>query len=77
MAQKFGHTWWGAEWLRSLSYIDYENSIPRGATYARKGAVESLKLSGNIISAKVAGCRPRPYYVKITIPTFTHKKRHF
>lgn len=74
MAQKFGQTWWGAEWLRSLSHIDYENRIPRGATYARKGAVESLKLNGNIISAKVAGSRPRPYSVKIAVPTFTPRQ---
>lgn len=74
MAQKFGHTWWGAEWLKSLSHIDYENRIPRGATYARKGAVESLELNGNQISAKVAGSRPRPYSVKIAVPTFTPRQ---
>ncbi|MBP3516977.1 MAG: DEAD/DEAH box helicase [Parabacteroides sp.] len=74
MAQKFGFTWWGAEWLKSLDHIDYANRIPRGAAYARKGAVESVELNGNLISAKVAGSRPKPYSVKIAVPTFTQKE---
>ncbi len=39
MAQKFGLTWWGEQWLKSLARIDFSNRLPRGATYARKGAV--------------------------------------
>lgn len=37
MAKGFGNTWWGSRWLLSLTHIDYENRIPRGATYARAG----------------------------------------
>lgn len=74
MAQKFGNTWWGSEWLRSLSHIDYENRIPRGAAYARKGNVKEIKLKDNIITAKVAGSRPTPYKVSIIVPPFSSKQ---
>ena len=47
MAEQFGKTWWGSEWLRSLTHIDYDNRIPRGATYARKGNVIDIKLKDN------------------------------
>jgi len=40
MASAFGKTWWGEQWLNSLNNIDYSNRLPRGASYARKGAVE-------------------------------------
>ena len=53
MAKGFGNTWWGSRWLLSLTHIDYENRIPRGATYARAGAVREIKVKGNVISAKV------------------------
>ena len=45
MAKDFGNTWWGSEWLRSLTNIDYENRIPRGARYARNGAVRKITVS--------------------------------
>lgn len=70
MAAAFGKTWWGEQWLNSLSNIDYSNRLPRGASYARKGAVEKIKINGNHISAKVAGSRPRPYSVDIIMPPF-------
>lgn len=63
MAEQFGKTWWGSEWLRSLTHIDYDNRIPRGATYARKGNVIDIKLKENIITAKVSGSRITPYKV--------------
>jgi uncharacterized Zn finger protein len=70
MAAAFGKTWWGEQWLNSLSNIDYSNRLPRGATYARKGAVEKITIKGNHISAKVAGSRSRPYKVDIILPPF-------
>ncbi len=66
----FGKTWWGEQWLNSLNNIDYSNRLPRGASYARKGAVETIKIQGNRISAKVKGTRPRPYNVDIIMPPF-------
>jgi len=66
----FGKTWWGCEWLKSLTHIDYANRIPRGSAYARKGAVKSIDVKGNIITAKVSGSRPTPYRVTIRVPLF-------
>ncbi len=70
MASAFGKTWWGEQWLNSLNNIDYSNRLPRGASYARKGAVEKIKVTGNHISAKVRGRRPSPYKVDIILPPF-------
>lgn len=66
----FGKTWWGSEWLKSLTYIDYANRIPRGSAYARKGAVKSIDVKDNVIMAKVSGSRPTPYRVTIQVPLF-------
>lgn len=70
MAQSFGKTWWGEQWLNSLNNIDYGNRLPRGGSYARKGAVTKIDIKENRISAKVAGSRPRPYNVDIILPPF-------
>ncbi|HEU4552445.1 MAG TPA: SNF2 helicase-associated domain-containing protein, partial [Chitinophaga sp.] len=70
MAQAFGKTWWGRQWLNSLNNIDFENRLPRGSSYARKGAVTTIDINGNQINAKVSGSRPRPYNVTITLPPF-------
>ena len=70
MGTLFGKTWWGEQWLNSLNNIDYSNRLPRGASYARKGAVEKIKFTGNHVSAKVQGSRPRPYNVDIIMPPF-------
>lgn len=53
MSKTFGNTWWGSQWLKSLDHIDYENRIPRGAAYARKGNVKSIKTDQNVIMAKL------------------------
>lgn len=71
MASKFGMTWWGSEWLRSLTNIDYENRIPRGARYARNGSVTELSIEGNLISAHVLGTWFSPYTVKVEVNKFT------
>ncbi len=71
MAQQFGKTWWGEQFLKALSQIDYSNRLPRGKTYARKGTVKDIRITKNIIEAKVKGSRPRPYTIKITIPAFS------
>lgn len=70
MTESYGKTWWGNHWLKSLDHIDYENRIPRGATYARQGKVKEIKIKGNVITAKVAGSRPRPYSVTLIVPPF-------
>ncbi len=67
---QFGKTWWGQQWLNSLNNIDYSNRLPRGSSYARKGAVTKIDIKHNRIIAKVAGSRPRPYNVDIILPPF-------
>lgn len=75
MAQQiFGKTWWGSEWLKSLTEIDFANRIPRGSAYARKGAVRSIDVKGNVIMAKVSGSRPTPYKVTIRVPLFSKQQ---
>ena len=70
MSKHFGKTWWGQQWLNSLSNIDYSNRLPRGSTYARNGSVASISIDGNTIKAKVNGSRPKPYDICIIIPPF-------
>lgn len=70
MGTTFGKTWWGQQWLNSLKNIDYSNRLPRGASYARKGAVKKISINGNRIKAKVAGSRTTPYNIEIIIPPF-------
>lgn len=71
MALKYGKTWWGQQWLNALEKIDYSNRLPRGRNYAAKGAVESIDIKNNEIRARVAGSRPTPYKVKMTVPLFS------
>ena len=70
MSNNFGKTWWGQQWLNSLSNIDYENRLARGSSYARKGSVTKIDIKDNQIKAKVAGSRPTPYKVDIILPPF-------
>ena len=70
MAEKFGKTWWGEHWLKSLKNVDYDNRLPRGASYARSGHVKDIKIIDNQIIAKVQGTRPSPYKVTVVVPPF-------
>jgi SNF2 family DNA or RNA helicase/uncharacterized Zn finger protein len=70
MSNTYGKTWWGLQWLNTLSNIDYDNRLPRGKSYANKGSVTKITIKGNRIEAKVAGSRPKPYNVDITLPPF-------
>ncbi len=71
----YGKTWWGQQWLNALTQIDMANRLPRGKTYANKGAVQNLKIEGNTISAQVRGSSPRPYKVKLTVPLLSKTER--
>lgn len=77
MSKKYGSTWWGQQWLNSLTQIDYGNRLPRGRTYANTGRVRSVEIKGNQINAKVQGTQPSPYRVSINVPIFSpdEKKR--
>lgn len=74
MAKKFGTTWWGEQWLNSLTHIDYSNRLPRGARYARNGSVRSIEIKNGKISARVAGSSPTPYREVIRVPQFEEAK---
>lgn len=74
MARSFCKTWWGKAWLQALSHIDYSNRIPRGARYARNGAVKSVEFDVNKIKAKVQGSRSRPYTVTMEVNKFTDQE---
>ena len=77
MAKQYGITWWGKQWLNSLTNIDNSNRLPRGRSYANTGKVRSTNVNANRISAKVQGSQPRPYQIDITVPLFAEgdKKR--
>jgi uncharacterized Zn finger protein len=64
----FGRTWWGAQWLQALTQIDHENRLPRGRTYANRGAVLDLDVQERRVRARVQGSRARPYDVDIEVP---------
>jgi SNF2 family DNA or RNA helicase/uncharacterized Zn finger protein len=70
MAISFGNTWWGQQWLGALDRIDFSNRLPRGKSYANKGAVTSIKIKENRIEAKVQGTRKTPYKVNIIVPPY-------
>lgn len=72
---QFGNTWWGAKWLAALNNMDYSNRLPRGQRYARNGSVISIDIEGNKISARVAGTRPTPYKISMTINPFKKKEK--
>ncbi len=72
---KYGQTWWGNEWLNALAHIDYSNRLPRGRSYANKGAVKDIVVEGNTIIAKVQGTRRAPYNVTVKIPGFSKNEK--
>ena len=72
---KYGLTWWGQNWLNALTDIDWANRLPRGRTYANKGAAKNIKIDKNKIKADVQGRRRSPYKVTIQIPPFNNKEK--
>lgn len=72
--RRFGQTWWGSQWLNALSRIDYVNRLPRGRSYASKGAVAGINIVDGEISAEVNGSRPQPYRVEISVPAMPREQ---
>ncbi|MEN3033175.1 helicase-related protein [Chromobacterium amazonense] len=70
----YGNTWWGEQWLKALTHIDHDNRLPRGRSYANKGAVKDLKQADGMLKAKVQGSRPSPYQVTIQVPPLSQKQ---
>jgi len=73
---KFGRTWWGEQWLRSLDRIDFSNRLERGRRYAKNGSVLSIKTNGNQIEAKVQGSQRKPYSINIVVPPFFEEEKN-
>ncbi len=73
MVTRFGLTWWGQRWISALEALGaaYANRLPRGRTYARRGSVADLTVAAGKVTARVAGSRPRPYKVSLTLPVFS------
>jgi uncharacterized Zn finger protein len=71
-AQTFGLTWWGQRWIAALESLGavYANRLPRGRTYARRGAVDDLDVRAGEVTARVHGSRARPYRVRLALPVF-------
>ncbi len=69
---RYGLTWWGQRWIGALEALGalYANRLPRGRTYARRGAVEDLRVSAGEVTARVHGRRARPYRVRLGLPVF-------
>ncbi len=70
MAEIFGKTWWGGQWLGALDNIDYSNRLPRGRSYANTGKVAAVTFRENMITAKVEGRYRSAYKISIIIPPF-------
>jgi uncharacterized Zn finger protein len=72
VAARFGLTWWGQRWIGALEALGelYANRLPRGRTYARRGAVTDLKVTAGSVTARVQGSRARPYRVTVRLPAF-------
>ena len=73
MATRFGLTWWGRRWIGSLETLGaaYANRLPRGRTYARRGAVRRLEVAPGEVTARVDGSRAVPYRVTLRLPAFS------
>ena len=65
----FGVTWWGRAWVDALENAGsgYDSRLPRGRTYARKGAVLDLEVLPGHISARVVGTTGELYRVDIAV----------
>ena len=71
MSSEFGGSWWGERWIQSLEQLStaWQNRLPRGRDYARKGHVIELSVSNGKIAARVQGSRSKPYVTTIEVPT--------
>ncbi len=67
--RRFGTTWWGSAWIAALegAGTGYESRLPRGRTYARKGAVREIELRPGHIAARVVGSGGELYRVDIGV----------
>lgn len=67
----FAQQWWGKKWIQTLERTPGGARLQRGRSYARKGQVVDLQITGNTIRASVQGTSAMPYGVTIEIQKFT------
>lgn len=61
-------TFWGKAWCTNLDgYADYSNRLPRGRSYLAHGQVLDLRVEKGKVQALVAGSRPAPYRVTVSV----------
>lgn len=65
-----GQSWWSGRFIEVLESLGVGGRLSRGRTYARAGQVISLELSAGSVTGRVQGSRPKPYDVRIGVPTF-------
>jgi uncharacterized Zn finger protein len=72
-SRAFGKSWWAKKWIEALEILGsyYSNRLPRGRTYARRGAVKDLVIIPGEVMAKVQGTRRTPYRVSIGLNALT------
>ncbi len=75
--RSFALTWWGKTWIEALEKLGsiWENRLPRGRSYARRGKVVKCEIKPGLITARVSGTRETPYKVKIKIKQFQEKTK--
>ena len=69
----FGLTWWGRAWIDALEHraaLD-PGRLARGRSYARRGAVGTMRVAPGLVMASVQGSRALPYTVTVRVPTFS------
>lgn len=67
--RQFGTTWWGRAWLDALETggSSYQTRLPRGRSYARKGAVIDLELAAGHVAARVVGSHGEIHTVDLAV----------
>jgi uncharacterized Zn finger protein len=66
-----GDSWWSQRFVAALEALGNASRLHRGKSYARSGQVLELHLLPGLVRARVQGSRPRPYEVRIHLPTLT------
>jgi uncharacterized Zn finger protein len=74
--RKISQSFWGQAWCENLEgYSDFENRLPRGATYVRNGSVIDLEIESGTVKGIVSGSEVYHVTVKIkTLPPAAWKK---
>ncbi len=71
--KQYGLTPWGRAFYERLVVLyDDEGRLTRGKTYFNKGSVQSLRIKGTMVNAKIKGSRGSVYQVSVEFEPFDH-----